>query len=569
MRLLRSPTIVALLVSSLAPPLAAQAFHGAIRDSTSRQPISGAVVMLLDSSGAVLGRNITNEGGQYRVAYGRVVRLMRVVRIGFLPRDVRVGDSADPDRSIDVAMVPFSTTLASVRIIDKSTCPRRSDQATALALWEQARAGLLSTVVARETNPMSVRRLVFERTLEGNSDRITRFRVTGDSDTNSTTSFNAARSARDFVTSGFSTGSAGSLLLFGPDADVLLDDAFALGYCFRLEQPPEERPRQVGLAFAPADPRQGRVDIDGTLWVDTSARALRDIVYRYVGLPSRTDGFRPGGVISFREMNNGVVFIDRWILRRMGATQDTVPAAAGSGLAAALDPGSGLAVRTSPVRTESGGELAHAVWPDGHTWNASLGTLRIHAVTSSGRPATGAEVLLPGTPYHATADSSGTILIGDLLPGPYSLRIRDARIAEIDLSLPTNSSFVAARNSTHRATLQVPTAEEYVAGLCRRDRQWEANDSTFILGRVVTFAGKPVDDAKVSFAVRMNNGPWNRLRWTYRTGTDGVFQSCSPSFIAGQIVAIRVSRDGLPDVDVERTITTNLTIVKVPVEVLP
>jgi hypothetical protein len=559
MRLLRSPTIVALLVSSLAPPLAAQAFHGAVRDSASRQPISGAVVMLLDSSGAVLGRNITNEGGQYRVAYGRVARLMRVVRIGFLPREVRVGDSAYPDRPIDVAMIPFKTTLAAVRIADKSICPRRSDQATALALWEQARAGLLSTVVARETKPMSVRRLVFERTLEGNSDRITRFRVTGDSGANSTTSFSAARSARDFVTSGFSTGSADSLLLFGPDADVLLDDAFALGYCFRLEQPPEERPRQVGLAFAPADPRPGRVDIDGTLWVDTSARALRDIVYRYVGLPSRADGFRPGGVISFREMNNGVVFIDRWIVRRVGARQVTVPQVAGRD----------LGVRTVSSRTESGGELAHAVWPDGQTWNASLGSLRIHAVTSSGRPATGAEVLLPGTPYHATADSSGTILIGDLLPGPYSLAIRDARIAELDLSIPTNISFVAARNSTHRETLQVPTAEEYVAGLCRKNRQWEANDSTFILGRLVTPEGTSVDDAKVSFAVRMKNGPWTWLRWSYRTGTDGVFQSCSGSFTAGQTVAIRVSRDGLPDVDVERTITTHLTIVEIPVEPRP
>ena len=559
MRLLRSPTIVALLVSSLAPTLAAQTFHGAVRDSASHEPIAGAVVMLLDSSGAVLGRNITNERGQYRVAYVRVARSMRVVRIGFLPRDVQVGDSADPDRSLDVAMVPFSTTLAPVRISDKSICPQRNDRAMALAFWEQARAGLLNTVVARETHPMSVHLLVFERLLAGSSDRITRFRVTGDSATNSAVSFIAAHSARDFVTSGFSADSAGTSLLFGPDADVLLDDAFALGYCFRLEQPPEDRPRQVGLAFAPADRRTGRVDIDGTLWVDTSARALRDIVYRYVGLPAQTDGFRPGGVVSFREMNNGVVFIDRWILRRAGATQDTSLANAGGD----------LAVRTFWFRWENGGEVAHAGWPDGQTWNASLGSLRIHAVTSSGRPATGVMVLLPGTPYHATADSSGTIVIGDLLPGPYSLRIRDARIAELDLSLPTGISFVAARNSTHRATLEVPTAEEYVAGLCRRDRQWEANDSTFILGRLVTPAGKPVDDAKVSFAMRMNNGPWNRLRWTYRTGTDGVFQSCSPSFIAGQTVAIRVSRDGLPDVDVERTITTHLTIVKIPVEVLP
>src|ERR1019366_1147504 len=104
MRLLRSPTIAALLVSTLATPLAAQSFHGAVSDSASHQPVSGAVVMLLDSSGATLGRNITNERGQYRVSFVRVARSMRVVRIGFLPRDIPVVDSPDRDRSLDVTM---------------------------------------------------------------------------------------------------------------------------------------------------------------------------------------------------------------------------------------------------------------------------------------------------------------------------------------------------------------------------------------------------------------------------------------------------------------------------------
>src|ERR1035438_5019645 len=40
--------------------------------------------------------------------------------------------------------------LAAVRIQEKSGCPRRSDDAATFGLWEQARAGLLATVVARE-----------------------------------------------------------------------------------------------------------------------------------------------------------------------------------------------------------------------------------------------------------------------------------------------------------------------------------------------------------------------------------------------------------------------------------
>ena len=44
-----------------------QELRGTVRDSASRQGISGAVLMLLDSAGAVRGRNITNERGECRV----------------------------------------------------------------------------------------------------------------------------------------------------------------------------------------------------------------------------------------------------------------------------------------------------------------------------------------------------------------------------------------------------------------------------------------------------------------------------------------------------------------------
>jgi hypothetical protein len=560
-RLVRDGMIAALLATTLTQALAAQVVRGTVNDATNHQPIAGAVVTLLDSSGAVLGRSLTNERGQYRVAYVRIARTIRVVRIGFLPREFRVGDSAEGDGSIDVVMTPFSTTLAPVQVTDKSNCPRRADRTTAFAFWEQARAGLLNTVVARETNPMSVNRLYFERRMDGISDRITRFTVTGDSASNSQTSFNAAHSARDFISSGFSTDTAGFPLMFGPDADVLLDDAFAQGYCFRIAESSKARPGQIGLAFAAADRRQGRVDIAGTLWIDTSARALQDIDFRYAGLNSATDKFRPGGTISFRSMTNGVVLIDRWFLRLFDTTRDTVY------------PGNCRPqcsrFRETSNRTEQGGELAHAVWPDGQKWNASLGSLRVHAVTSSGRPAAGAVVLLPETWYKATSDSAGTIAIDDLLPGPYTLRLLDARTATLGISLPTSVSFVAARDSTHRANLTVPTAEEYVAGLCMSNRQWTVNDSTYIFGRVVSPEGRPVADAKVTIALQKNDGQWSWSRDYYKTGTDGVFQSCSVSFIAGRNVRIRVAQEGLPNAEIVRVISGNFTTVKIPVPILP
>ncbi|MEP6495676.1 MAG: carboxypeptidase-like regulatory domain-containing protein, partial [bacterium] len=44
-----------------------QGLRGTVRDSTGGQPIPGAVIVLLDSAGATLGRNITDEHGQFRL----------------------------------------------------------------------------------------------------------------------------------------------------------------------------------------------------------------------------------------------------------------------------------------------------------------------------------------------------------------------------------------------------------------------------------------------------------------------------------------------------------------------
>src|ERR1035438_10814569 len=212
--------------------------------------------------------------------------------------------------------------LAAVRIQEKSGCPRRSDDAATFGLWEQARAGLLATVVAREANPAHLDRLVFERRFEGNSDRITSFSVDRRAAELADKSFNASFPADVFVKSGFATDSAGVQLLFGPDADVLLDEAFARAYSFRLATRARGRPTQVGLRFGPAQRQDGRVDIDGVLWVDTAARALTDIEFGYVGLPPVTARFSPGGRVSFRQMSNGIVLIDRWQLRGMVAREE-------------------------------------------------------------------------------------------------------------------------------------------------------------------------------------------------------------------------------------------------------
>ncbi len=383
--------------------------------------------MVLDSSGAVLSRNITDETGAYRIAVTGLTgsaRSARVVRIGFQPRDVRIPPSTAEEVSLEINMLRVPTMLAGVRVEGETHCAKRSDRDAALGLWEQARAGLLATVVARESRRATIRRFVFERSIDRIGDRITHFRVETDSADDADRSFNSVRSAGDFVKWGFASDSAAEQSFFGPDGDVLLDDAFASAYCFRVAAPSKARPNQVGLAFAPSDSRMHRIDIDGTLWIDTSARVLSDIEFRYVGLPGHTDRFNPGGKVSFRQMPNGVVLIDQWLLRGVAMGLDTIHTAI-------------THTRNYLYPRETGGVLARATWLDGRTWHAPLATVRVRALTSAGQPVAGAVIAFVDTPYRGTSDANGDVTINDVLAGPYEPVIdpRPARGATLQVTV--------------------------------------------------------------------------------------------------------------------------------------
>ena len=249
--------LAALLIAgaALVRPLAAQELRGTVRDSTSQQPIPGAVLILLDSTGASVGRGITNDRGQFRVATGPTARQVKVQRIGFRPRLVAV--PGNPAAGIDITMIPLPSLLEPIQVSDVTKCSRRSDRAAALALWEQVRTGLLATVVAREANPASMRRLLYDRLLD-RSGKVQSQSVRLDS-AQTDRAFGAALSVAEFLRMGFKSDSGGMDVFYGPDADILLSDGFAAGYCFRIaDRDPLARGERRGLGREPARRRQPR-----------------------------------------------------------------------------------------------------------------------------------------------------------------------------------------------------------------------------------------------------------------------------------------------------------------------
>jgi len=540
--------------------VSAQQVRGIVSDSTSRRPIPGAVLILLDSTGTTLGRNITNERGEFVLAGAARARRLRLQRIGFRPREVTIPPAVNGVAEINLAMIAIPTFLEPVRVT-ASQCARRSDQGSALALLEQARAGLLTTVVAREAKPAAMVLFMFTRLLDGTTDKIDSQTVRVDSAYRRAVSFSAAHNAAEFVRRGFMQAEANGFTFFAPDADVLLDDRFSSGYCFRVMGPNRARPNQVGLGFVAADKRRERVDIDGALWIDTVARALRDIEFRYVGLDPGIERFEPGGRIAFREMSNGTVLVDRWSLRLIGTKNDTINDIRGRTQVAN--------VQTSFFASESGGELGHAVWRDGTAWHAPLGAADIRAVRRDRSPARGVELGAPGTPYRATSDSTGRAVLRDLVPGPYSVVAFDPALDTLDLTIPTGLRLTSQRDSS-AVMARVPRLDEFVLDRCEAERTTRSSSvKALVIARMMNGDDKPVDGVAWRATLFPNATDPIILREGGRTNSDGVIAICHSALAMMGVLEIRARKGNALPTIVRHTLKPGVNAIRVPIEARP
>ena len=526
----------------------AQDVRGVVLDSASRQPLAGASVVLLDAGGRAVGRLATSPNGSFTLRSAVSATRVRVLRLGFRPRELELV-SASAGR-FEILMAALPTLLEPQRIVAQSKCPRRSDYAASFALWEQAKAGLLAAVIARDALPATMTNLTFKRRVEGNSERVLSQSVRMHQG-NAQRSFQAVHTAAEFARLGFVRASEDGDLYLSPDADVLLDDEFMRNYCLSITPGERVRPNEIGLSFQPVARARDHVDIGGTVWIDTAARVLRRIEFKYLGLDSETDRFHPGGQLTFADVRDGIPQIQRWTLRTIEEKGPVVESVVRT------NPGGPVDRRRYNVH-ESGGELARASWSDGIAWRAPLGKLRLHATTVNGALAKGFGLSLDDTDYRASADSAGLLEISDLLPGPYRVSVLDPALAAIDLSIPTTLSFVAARDSVIETNAVFPTAVELIEKACKKDGLWTPN-SYLLIVRVVTPEGRPVEGARWSLSVGRSHGT---------TGSNGVFQYCF-GLDVGKVVEINVSRNGELPTTVTRTLAERVTAVRLELPARP
>jgi hypothetical protein len=509
---------------------AAQELRGTVRDSASGLPVPGAVIMLQDARGETLARNLSGSRGGFMLPLRPDARRVRVIRLGYRPRNLDVPQPVSGSASVqlDVVLAALPTMLQELRImadgpvgsapanvVPDARCAPRADREQALALLDQARAGLLALVVAREANPARVTRVGFDRAMDVTGTRIVRQRVRVDSAADQTVSFNAVRSAREFVRDGFRTTSGENQTLYAPDADILLDDAFARGYCFHLASPDSARRNEAGLAFAPANRRRGRVDIEGALWIDTAARALVNIEFHYRGVGEQAELLGAGGYIGFRDVPGGVTMIDRWWLRLVG------------GAAGPPEPEwerRAFSQQRMFDVSEIGGELVRADWRDGTKWEAPLGTLQITMARLDGSVAAGVGAALDGTDYRAISDAAGRVTFAHLVPGPYQVVVVDPLLVPLGVVLPTPVVFAARRATTNVLRLVVPTVESFLAEACGVSTR--GRRSAWLVARAMNSDGSPANDAKWRLRKLTSSG-WVTVANGEGAGSIGLIHDCT------------------------------------------
>lgn len=534
---LRAVVGAALLAAAAARHAVAQSIQGVVRDTAGRQPVSGAVVLLLDGAGRTVGRNITDQAGRYRIDVAPGARTMRFLRIGYRPREIAVPDALHT-ADVDVAMTALPTMLEAMHVTSGASCSPRGDRLTALSLLEQARAGLLATVVAREAKPADMVRLRYTR-VDGSelaSGPRQKFHVDSSSDLKA--SFQAVRSAAEFVKDGFLDTLRGADILYGPDAETLLDNAFSDGYCFELRKRDGKRPRAVGLGFVPAKTQANRIDIDGTVWIDTVARRLEQIQFEYVGLDKSLRSLHLGGDIEFRELANGVVLIDRWSLRIPTVVTDTLQ----------IERDAKPIVREWLLAQESGGAVATARWGDGSSWTAPLAEVNVRAVDHDGNPVGGLLVSVDSSDYHATTDAHGLAVLSYMMPGTYRGTAIDPALSAIGVRPSAPMQFVVKGAGPAYVAVRAATAVDFVRGACERDLQKRPIDAKGIwfIARVIDLDNRPVKLAEWR-ALRSINGEWVPITGAQgSTSSLGTAQYCGGDLHAGDEVRLE-SRSSLQD----------------------
>lgn len=317
--------LAALLLA--AAPAAAQSVRGRVVEPGTGQPVTGAVVILLDANGNRVTATLTDaQGGFAMRGSGAGTYSLRAERVGYeTVTSAAMSIVADEAPEQRLVMAPRQVVLEPLLVTGAQRECTIRPQEEAAVVWEELRKALDAAAVAEQRRSHAFRTRTFRRERTIYHSRVLNSQEWVSPDF-STQPFQATPVHR-LAQHGYVEGAAADSFVFhAPDAHTLLSDAFLDHHCFRLR----ERRGSVGLEFAPVAART-LPDVRGVLWMDRRTGRLRKLEYTYVNLPYENPVNVLGGELDFEQLPDGAWIVRRWVVRmpklRMTETGRTFVAA--------------------------------------------------------------------------------------------------------------------------------------------------------------------------------------------------------------------------------------------------
>lgn len=533
--------ITALTLATPATAALAQDVGGAVFDSNSGLPVSGALVEALDADDRILSRALTDGDGSFllRGLEGRGVSHLTVVRIGYETERISVA-STESRLRIEVSRAPIE--LPGLGVVGDSHCEvGRDGGPLAAALWAEAeKALLMATVSQSEVAAFEVER--YRRDLHPQSLRVL----------DGTTRVRSIFSDRPFVSveadtfevRGWVREDAGDLVYYAPDAEALLSPEFSDHHCFWAEHSGD----QYVLHFEPNRARD-LPELAGAFFLDAETTQLGQLRFRYVNLEIPPEGEAvAGGEVSFTTAPNGRRVVSDWAIRMpIVEVNETL----------------WRNRRSSPARVtgilEEGGRIL-SIQAGGRTQDLRQDTHLEGVVQTAGTPLSNAHVSILGTTFSTRAEVDGSFAFTGVPEGRYVLSVAHPSLDSL-IWLEHWEEPVEIRESARDAIhVVMPDAPEVAAVTCQENGPWrafleqldESAEVAVVFGRVLGTEADPIGEE----VIRASFSRWNVGVAAGRPGIPDGFErrEMIAKSLPGLARAQRLSRGRLVTVTEDRQI---------------
>lgn len=484
--LLRQFSCLALLGVSSPAALFAQTVRGTVTDSATSAPVVGAVVLVLDSTGRVAGRDLAGPDGRYAVTVGRSGTFqVRTLRLGFKPVLSQPFRVEGQDVALDLAVSPIPARLETVVTQATSQCRHIDGDARSpiYDVLDQIRTALHATEMrARPTfsRALNVTMVEFERTLDASTGAV-RAQSAGVR-RGLTVAPWSSLSPEAIHDSGYVRTDPTGTSYFAPDVAVLLSPQFIADHCFRVAAGSDTS--EIRLDFEPVPGRRRIPEIRGALFVDAPSNELRRLEFEYVNVPREIRDARAGGRVAFVRVAADMWFISGWSIRLPVLESRTINAG-GAGRMRRMESRVFVA-----AQKENGGELALVLRGRDTLFAAPPVVVTGQVVDSArGTAVAGARVRLRATASAATTDARGAFRLTGVIPGAYTLEVSTP---DLEAWAPHTRTLTVTRGNSAHLVVRAPSAALRMQAACGPTAKGA------IAGRVVRRDSTPVSNVAVS-----------------------------------------------------------------------